>query len=168
MTTTLPADKKQLDAWFDKVARLPADQRDAMLRWAKSELQREKSLKLNPSPAYLARDVDPDYIITEAIDKISARVERTLQTRRGRLLITMPPQEGKTELVAVWTVIRQLQRNADTRIILACYSEELAEKASRKARNYIYAHGSNAIDPITKTPAEDKLGLTLAGQGSRA
>lgn len=168
MTTVLPADAKQLDQWFAKVNKLPTAEREAMLKWARAELVRGKSLKTCPSPAYLAKSVDPDYTITPAIALVSAAVEKARRTRRGRLVITMGPQEGKTELVAVWTVIRQLQDNMDTRIISASYSQDLAEQAASRARNVIAAHGSNAVDPLTKTAGTDKLGLALASDKAAA
>lgn len=151
-----------LDRWFEKVESLPDVERLAMVKWAKAELARERSLAECATPAYTAKSVDPTYVITPAIELIGQALERATTTRRGRLLITMPPQEGKTELTAVWTVIRCLQRNPDTRIILASYSQDLAEGASVRARNYIAANGTDAIDPITRTPAEDKLGIRLA------
>src|SRR5699024_5271377 len=86
----------------------------------------------------------------------------------GRLLITMPPQEGKTELTGVWTVLRALQQDPDRRVILASYSSDLAEESSQRARNIIQAYGSEAKDTMTGREAPDKLGLALASDRARS
>lgn len=164
MTATLPGS----DAWFAKVQRLQEPERSAMIRWAQQQIVRRRSLAACANPAELAKSVDPEYRVTPAIDYLAHEVERATTTRRGRLMITMPPQEGKTSLVAVWTVIRALQRNPDTRIILASYSQELAEQASTTARNIIAQHGSDSLDPLTKLRGDDLLGISLAEDKSSA
>ncbi|QKY79914.1 terminase large subunit [Gordonia phage Clawz] len=163
MTATM-----ERDEWFDRVAKLPEPDRSAMLKWAEQQITRRTSLATCATPAELARSVDPEYVITPAIEYLAREVEDATTTRRGRLMITMPPQEGKTSLVAVWTVIRALQRNPDTRIILASYSQELAEQAAAMARNIIAQYGSDSIDPLTGLPGDDYLGISLASDKSSA
>ncbi len=151
-----------LDAWFDRVDKLPEPEKSRMLGWVEQQLVRERCLADQPSPAYLATSIDPDYVLTDAIKLISTALEETINTRRGRLLITMPPQEGKTELTGVWTVLRALQRNPNWRIIYGAFSADLAEQASVRARNLIASHGTDARDPLTQLRSEDQLGLGLA------
>lgn len=153
---------KPLDAWLAKVEKLPEPQRSALLREAKSTAVRKRVLKQADNPAALASLVDPSYVLTPAIEKIAESLEWALNTPRARLMITMPPQEGKTELTGVWTVIRALQMNPDTRIILASYSQDLAEVAASRARNIIAQHGTGAKDPLTGLEEDDLLGLELA------
>lgn len=150
------------DAWLRKVENLPEPQRSAVLREAKATAVRRRSLRAAKGPADLARSVDPEYVITPAIETISESLEWALNTPRARLMITMPPQEGKTELTAVWTVLRALQKNPDARIILASYSQDLAEVAATRARNMIAQHGTGARDALTGLEEEDRLGLELA------
>lgn len=150
------------DAWLRKVENLPEPQRTAVLREAKASAVRRRSLQTAQGPAELALSVDSDYVITPAIEMISESLEWALNTERARLMITMPPQEGKTELTAVWTVLRALQKNPDARIILASYSQDLAEVAATRARNMIAQHGTGARDPLTGLEEQDRLGLELA------
>lgn len=145
-----------------RLEQLPPEERAAFILWAKQVMTRRRLLTTHTHPAQLAASIDPDYRITPAIDLISHELEAATTRRRGRLLITVGPQEGKSSLVAVWTVLRTLQRNPDTRIILASYSQNLAEEASRTARNLIATHGTDAKDPLTGIPMPDKLGLALA------
>ncbi|MCM6777907.1 terminase family protein [Nocardia sp. CDC159] len=143
--------------------RLPPEQRAAFHAWAGQETVRRNALRACAHPAELAQLIDPAYVITPAIRMMSEHIERAVTTRGGRLLITCPPQEGKTTLVAVWTVVRQLQRRPDSRILIASYSEDLARRSAREARNLILAYGTDARDPLTGVPLPDRLGLSLAG-----
>ena len=165
MTATLEPD---LDAWMQRIQKLPEPERSAMMKWARTELVRFRSLRANRNPAELAASVVDDYVRTPAIDLLGEELERAICTRRGRLLITMPPQEGKTELTAVWTVIRVLQKDPNHRIILASYSQDLAEQASMRARSILAAHGASARDPLTGLTSEDKIGIGLAAEKAAA
>lgn len=145
-----------------QVASLPLAEREAFLYWVKQSLARDNMLKQCRNPAELGTKLDKDYRITPAVKLISERLEYATTHRRSRLMVTMPPQEGKTYLTAVLTVIRCLQRNPDARILLVCYSQDLANDASRMARNLIAQHGTDAKDPLTGIQTEDLLGLSLS------
>ena len=67
----------------------------------------------------------------------------------------MPPRESKSTTAAVLGTLLALARNPDTRIILASYADELAEKHSREARRLINDHG-------------ELLGLALSADKSSA
>ncbi len=157
-----------LNTWFDRIDALPEPERTAMLAWAQQQLVRERSIAQHAHPAQLAASIDPDVVITPAIDLIGRELERAISTRRGRLLITMPPQEGKSQLTAIWAVVRALQVAPNWRIILASFSQALAEESSMAARNIIAAHGTGARDPLTGTASEDQLGIALASDKSAA
>lgn len=142
--------------------RLPPEQRRAFEMWAGQETARRTALRACANAADLAHHIDPAYVITPAVQLMAEHIERAVTTRGGRLLITCPPQEGKSTLVAVWTVLRQLQRRPDSRILIASYSEDLARRSSREARNVIMSHGTGARDPLSGVPLPDRLGLALA------
>lgn len=163
MTAGTPS-PKQLEAWLSDANKLEEPDRTAMLQWARTGLNRMESLKGASNPAQLAQSVDPGYVVTPAIDLMAAEMEWACTTHRARLLISCPPQEGKSDLAGIWTVVRALQRDPDTRIIYASYSQDLAAQATSKARGIIAAHGANAIDPLTNIPVPDQLGLQLSGK----
>lgn len=156
------ADTDQLAAWFDKLEKLEEPKRTQMMTWVKQELARERSLAQNRNVAELAASLDPAFVITPANWMIAEAIEETINTRRGRLLITMPPQEGKTTLGAVHCPVRALQKNPEWRVMLASFSSILAEESSVAARSLIAKHGSDARDPLTQIEATDELGLALA------
>ncbi|MGW5514624.1 terminase large subunit domain-containing protein [Nocardia africana] len=150
------------DVW-ERAAQLPDRERAAFMAFARQAITRRAALTSCRHSADLAQRIDPAYQVTPAIRMMAERIERAMTTRGGRLLITCPPQEGKSTLVAVWTVLRQLQRNPDTRILIASYSEDLARQASQAARNLISSHGTGARDPLSGVELPDRLGLALAG-----
>lgn len=158
--TTATADK--LEAWFAKLEKLEEPKRTQMMKWVKQEYAREKSLATHPNVASLAASLDPAFVITPANWMIAEAIEETLNTRRGRLLITMPPQEGKTTLGPVHGTIRALQKHPEWRVMLASYASGLAEDSSIAARAIIAKHGSDAVDPLTQMEGTDELGLALA------
>lgn len=153
---------ERLSSWFDKLEQLEEPKRSQMMVWVKQELAREKSLRAHGNAAELAASLDPAWRITPGNRLVAEAIEETIHTRRGRLLITMGPQEGKTSLAAIWGVIRALQWNPNWRCMLASFSSILAEESSVAARNLIAKHGSDAVDPLTQIAGEDELGLSLA------
>lgn len=156
------SDDAQLAMWFEKLQRLEEPKRSQMMAWVKQELARERSLRSHRNAAELAASLDPTWAITEANRMVAEAIEECIHTRRGRLLITMPPQEGKTSLAAVYGVVRALQWHPEWRCMLASFSSILAEESSVAARNLIQKHGTDAVDPLTGIKGEDELGLALA------
>jgi hypothetical protein len=151
----------------------PSEQREAMLVSLRAAEVRARVKKLYKNPAEIAAAVTPPvmidgqimpgYVITPALAMIASAIEHVLGSpRKINLMITMPPQEGKSQLTSVWTVIRALQLNANRRIILATYASALAESHSRAIREVITSHGSDVKDSLTRLPVEDRLGLKLA------
>lgn len=156
----------------------PPDQRIAMLTSLRAAEARAKikvkygnaaeiARAVTP-PTILAGHAHPGYVITPALALIADAIERVLSSaRKINLLITMPPQEGKSSLAAVWAVIRAFQLYAHRRIILATYASALAEAHSRNIRSIINTHGSGLVNPVTNLPIEDKIGLKLARGSSK-
>jgi hypothetical protein len=141
---------------------LPAEQRAAMLRFTEADIRRKSIRKRYANAADLASSVDPTFNITPAIAMIADAVENVLEYPRCNLLVTMPPQEGKSSLCSVWTPLRALQRDPNKRIILASYGGDLAVMQSMLCRDIILKHGSGVTDSITGAEVEDKIGLKLA------
>ncbi|QRE81851.1 hypothetical protein F1734_17440 [Rhodococcus ruber] len=139
-----------------------AERKNALMLWLRAQHTRHVIQSRYSHPAELAAAVDPNFVITPAVDVISRTVERVIREPQRNLLVTMPPQEGKSSLCAIWAPLRALQLNPDTRIIVAAYGDALAEDHSRAARGWIETAGTGAVDAITGQPVEDKLGLQLS------
>lgn len=158
----------------EKVARIyeesrnwPSEQKAAVLSWLESAATRERIRTQYSNAAEIAAAVDHDFRITPALKTIADAIEQTLSKPRHNLLVTMPPQEGKSTLCAVWTPIRAWQLNPNRRIILASYGDDLAHTHSTNCRSVIEAHGTDVIDPMTGARVEDKLGLKLSPKSRR-
>jgi len=93
-----------------------------MMAWLEAASSRARIRKRYANAAELAASVDPDFVITPAIQVIADSIESVLSGPRRNLMITMPPQEGKSSMAAIWTPIRAWQLNPDRRIILATSS----------------------------------------------
>jgi len=89
------------------------------------------------TPGDLARVVDPGTVQTEALELIDKAVVSAYNTPNARLIISMPPQEGKSQRVTKTATLWALLNNPDRRIAIASYSQELAEGFSRDIRNWL-------------------------------
>lgn len=154
------------DVW-ERAQRLPPAERQAFIAWARQQVARRTALTQYAHPAELAAALDPSIVITDAVRVVSETMEAAITTPGARKIITIGPQEGKTTC-AIHAVLRALQADPDRRILYVSYSEELAVRSSREARNLIARHGSEARDPLTGLPMPDRLGLALAADRSAA
>ena len=89
------------------------------------------------TPGELAQHIDPRTVQTPALDLIDAELTRLLDTPDGRLIISMPPQEGKSVRVGRDFPIWALMQNPDLRIITGSYGQGLANRNGRTVRNAI-------------------------------
>jgi predicted phage terminase large subunit-like protein len=99
------------------------------------------------TPGDLARALDYRTRQTPALELIDAALARLLDTPDGRLIISMPPQEGKSTRVAKDFPTWVLTQDPDTRIVTASYGQGLANRNGRAIRRNI---------------ADHDLGLTIA------
>lgn len=109
-------------------------------------LQAEKAKReaaLRPkwdTPGDLAKSIDPSIVQTPALDVVDEAVAWAYSTRGARLIISMPPQEGKSERVTKTGTLWALQRNPELRAGIVSYSQALAEGFSRSIRNWVTTH----------------------------
>lgn len=89
------------------------------------------------TPGELAKAIDHTTIQTPALDLIDAALLDVAEGRCDRLVITMPPQEGKSTRVTTIGPLWLLTRNPELRIAIACYAQDLADEFGRNIRNHI-------------------------------
>lgn len=140
--------------------------RAALLRWIASQHARIAGVRSAQHPGDLAAQLIPGYVLTPALELIGREVETTLHTPGRNLLVTTPPQEGKSTLCAVATPLRALQIDPETRIILITYADALAEEHSSAAKDLLRRYGTGAIDSLTGAALSDKLGIGLRSDRS--
>ena len=93
-----------------------------------------------PNAGAVGRIIDPRTVQTPALDLIDQALTTLLDTPDGRLIITMPPQEGNSTRGSRDLPIWALLRNPDLRIVSASYAQGLANRNGRAVRNAILAH----------------------------
>ena len=92
------------------------------------------------TPGELARVTSPKTVQTPALDLIDEALVEVLDQPDRRLIITMPPQEGKSTRAAKDFPIWALTQNRELRIVTASYSQSLANRNGRAIRNTITAN----------------------------
>jgi predicted phage terminase large subunit-like protein len=113
------------------------------LSWAQIALKAAEQFETNrrwSTPGELAQTLDPRTKQTPALDLIDDELVRVFDQPDGRLIISMPPQEGKSTRAAKDFPIWALTQNRDLRIVTASYGQELANRNGRAIRNTITAH----------------------------
>lgn len=107
---------------------------------AARSLAARRAARRPETPAELAARLIPGYRITPAVSLISDELHRAITEPDQRVIITCPPREGKSTLVAVVGTLFALSRNPDHKVILASYADGLAHDHSRAARDLIAEH----------------------------
>ena len=78
---------------------------------------------------------------------IARRLERLATLRSQRLIITMPPRHGKTELASIRLAPWLLARRPTASVIAATYAQDFADELGRKARAVMQHKVHRALFP---------------------
>lgn len=89
------------------------------------------------TPGELAVSIDPRTRQTPALDLIDAELVRAFNTPDARLVISMPPQEGKSQRASRRFPLWCLTQNPDLRIAIASYEMNTARRWGRTIRDDI-------------------------------
>jgi predicted phage terminase large subunit-like protein len=95
------------------------------------------------TPGELARAIDPATVQTPALDLVDEAISWAQSTPGARLIVSMSPQEGKSERLTKTGSLWALTRNPETRVGIVSYSQALAETFSRDIRNRIAANNGD-------------------------
>lgn len=93
-----------------------------------------------PMPFDVAREVEPRRIQTPALSLIDQALRDARDGKRRRVIISMPPQEGKSERVSRAFPLWMLVHNPDLRIASVSAADNLARRWGRQVRNDLTAH----------------------------
>lgn len=140
----------------------PADELYLQRLYRLRELQRRhaaaarrRSTSRWATPGAMAVDLDPSTVQTPALDAIDAHLAAVAEGRITRLVISMPPQEGKSQRISRRFPLWLLTRNPDARIAIVSYQLGIARRWGRVIKQDIAAHG-------------EQLGLALRADTSAA
>lgn len=101
-----------------------------------------------PTPGDMAVALDPRTRQTPALRMIDQALVDLLAEPDGRLIISMPPQEGKSQRTSRRFPLWALTQNPDLRIAIASYEHGVARRWGRAIRDDITQHS-------------DRLGLSV-------
>ncbi|MGH8879800.1 MAG: hypothetical protein ACRD0P_21030, partial [Stackebrandtia sp.] len=93
-------------------------------------------------PALLASYLSPGYVPQAHHRLMSARLRVWADTPDARLLVTLPPQVGKSFTSVVWCAFWLLCRDPTKRVIIACCNATLAREHGEKIRDLITEYGA--------------------------
>lgn len=92
------------------------------------------------TPGELARAINPQTIQTPALEQIDHALVDVADGACNRLIISMPPQEGKSSRVTHYGVLWMLRRNPNLRVVVISYGADIARRWSYLIRAEISAH----------------------------
>lgn len=89
------------------------------------------------TPGDLAKAIEPRTVSTPALRLIDEKLVEVFNRPDGRLIISMPPQEGKSTRVAKDFVVWALLQDPRLRVATASYGQALATRNGRAVRRLI-------------------------------
>lgn len=92
------------------------------------------------APGDLAQHLDPRTRQTPALRLIDDHLVRVFDKPDGRLLLSMPPQEGKSQRASRWFPLWALTQNPNLRIAIVSYEHNVARRWGRQIRDDIAMH----------------------------
>lgn len=94
------------------------------------------------TPGEMAQHLDPRTRQTPALDLIDAELVRAYNTPDSRLIISMPPQEGKSQRASRRFPLWVLSQNPELRIAMVSYEANVARRWGRAVRDDIAQHSA--------------------------
>lgn len=110
---------------------------------AAAELQARR--KARTSLLGFTQYTNPAYVAAPHHSLIAEKLEAVERGEIKRLMITMPPRHGKSELASRRFPAWFLGRNADKQIIAASYNSDLANDFGREVRNIVHSPEFGAL-----------------------
>jgi predicted phage terminase large subunit-like protein len=103
--------------------------------------------------------VQPTYVFNWHHDLIIEALQELAERKYQRLILTMPPRHGKSELVSRLFPAWIFARNQDEQVILSSYSATLAGAMSRDCQQIVDSSRYRELFPNVKLPDGKNQGL---------
>lgn len=127
-----------------------------------------KRLAALTNPATMGRYLDPTGFQARAHTRLIGDELTRLGREHDRLLLTTPPQVGKSTLVSELLPFWWLARNPTQHIGIASYAASLAIKKSRAVRRHVYERGADFGLQVQRGDSNVYDWSTTSGGGVRA
>lgn len=112
-----------------------------------------------PTPGAMAQALDRTTIQTPALEAIDAALVDVADGKCERLIISMPPQEGKSERASRRFPLWLLARNPNLRIAIVSYGHDVARRWGGKIRDDLRAHPEMGLTLSQSTSAKAEFEL---------
>lgn len=124
-----------------------------------------EQLRAMRTPGTLAQWVWPTTKQTPALELIDDRLVRAATTPNSRLIITMPPQEGKSSRVSRDFVLWTLKNNPRARVLTCSYGQDLATRNAGAVRAAIMYNPKIGLtlDPTNRKRSDWRLSNGTGG-----
>jgi predicted phage terminase large subunit-like protein len=132
----------------------------------KIELDRAEFLDRYPTPGIFAQALVPRTKQTPALEAIDDALVDWTQAPddRGRLMVFMAPQEGKSTKISAWTPLWRLAADPTLRIAIVSYAENKAERWGRWLKRMILGHPELGITLMADSQAAGRFETTAGGR----
>lgn len=111
-------------------------------------------------PGEMARALDPRTVTTPALKLIDEALARVASGECLRLMISLAPQEGKSERCSRRFPTWMLHRNPSLRIAIVSYAYRIARRWGERIRDDIVEHGAKLDIHVPADAAADEWRLT--------
>lgn len=111
------------------------------------------------NPGKMARALDPKTITTPALQVIDDALARVARGECLRLMISLAPQEGKSERTSRRFPTWMLHRNPSLRIAIISYAYRIARRWGERIRDDIVEHGAKLDLEVPADAAADEWRL---------
>jgi hypothetical protein len=89
-------------------------------------------------------------------DILQQALEKVKRKEKVRIILTIPPRHGKTQLASIYFPAWALGKYPDTKFIFATYGQELADKKGLDTRDVINSEAYQFIFPEVKLRGDQK------------
>lgn len=105
------------------------------LRAEMEKRRRDAVLKVWPTAGAYAASFDPDTKNPPHLQMVDEALRDVLDGRCERLIVTMPPQEGKSQRISHWGAEWMLVANPELRMAIVSFDEDTARRWGQTIRN---------------------------------
>lgn len=98
------------------------------------------------------------------LEKVSEIITPMIEAGNARILLSAPPQHGKSEFFSHWLPTWFLHNNPDKKVILGTYSQSYANKWGAKVREELLMNEQACIPMRTDTLSKQKFMTKAGGQ----
>jgi predicted phage terminase large subunit-like protein len=127
-----------------------------------TELDRPWRFLPHTMAEYLSRGKWKPY---EYLTMISHRITEEIAKGNGRLMISLPPRHGKSELISHWIPVWFLENWPDQNILLTSYEADFAASWGRKVRDTIQSNQDNLTVALSNDSLSASRWNTKQGGG---